>query len=200
MRRLLLCFIALTGLFLNANALPKIGAELGLNLSKMTYSSNNVNISTSNYTGYRVGLILDAKLVKHIHFQPGLFYSAEGTTFSGGFIKPNYLRIPVNFIYRLGLPGVGHVFFGAGPVLGYCLGGKIDPGTGSQSLKIGSDAASDLKAMDVGFDVNAGYQLPIGVFFRLSYIAGLSNIAPQDGTVKNSSFVISAGWIFGGLL
>ncbi len=166
----------------------------------MSYYANNAYLNTAPLNAYRLGIIVDIKLPAHIHLQPGIFYSKEGTNIAeGGSIAPNYLRIPFSIIYRVALQKAGHIYFGLGPVIGYCLGGSVDAGKagGSSTINVGNDEQSTIKPVDIGMGINAGYKIPQGLFIRAAYIIGLSNLSPNsDNTLKNTSFVISIGCMF----
>ncbi|MFN2458823.1 MAG: outer membrane beta-barrel protein [Chitinophagaceae bacterium] len=133
-----------------------------------------------------------------------------------GNVKLLYLELPLNVVYnRLG--ETGNFFVGAGPSLSYGLTGEVD-GKSTFSIlgesesepfnyKVKFDGDEDpdpddedahLKALEVGVNVLAGYQLSNGLFIKANFNQGLSNISPDEGTKSKSRyFGIGIGYFFG---
>lgn len=196
MKKIILSLLAVGMLSSAANAQLRIAPELGLNMANMAIKGT----STTMKAGAALGAVIDFSLTDNLTLQPGLFYMMNGASMTGGSISVNTIQIPINVIYLLGDEGDNRFFFGAGPYLGYNIGGNIKPSGGSStSLNIGSDKLKDdIKAMDFGLGVNVGYLLASGLFFRAHYQTGLAELSPQDGgSIKTSGIGVTAGYYFG---
>jgi len=160
------------------------------------------------YCGICCSINFDKFLSDKLSIQAGAFYSMLGSrmdinqVFVGPVIVPvsiSYAQVPINLFYRMEL-GKGKLFFSAGPYIGYALGlfGKpSDTAVKLTNFKIGSDTSSFIKPLDIGVNLNAGYELPNGLFAKLGYAIGITNISAQDGeTVRNSVWSISIGWFY----
>ena len=213
-----LCIILLSA---GARAQFTYGPELGFNICN--YSIKNpgfISPSTAWVPGVHICGIADYSINDNISLQPGLFFAINGIKYSYSFIlysfdfsaHINTIHIPINIIYKAGDPGGNRFFFGAGPFAGINLGGsaKISssavgffPGTlfdSSYTLKIGSDRSDDIKRFDFGVDIDAGYQMASGLFFRAHFQKGFLNLVPQgdaSNSIKSMSFGISVGYLFG---
>ena len=210
---LLLSFAALCSQ--SASALFKIGPEVGLNFNKMKYdlSTGLAGLSYKNQSvmGAKIGLLADIGLGP-IAVQPGIFYSMKGGKQSVNFLGSvenrttiNYLEVPVWVLYKHKL-GPGKIFGGVAPSIGYGLSGKTKSKASvlgqveedTQNLTFGSDS-TDVKRIDYAINIGVGYQLFMGLFARVSYSIGLANLSndASAGDIKNRSFGVSVGWLFG---
>lgn len=190
---LIACFSAIT---FTSNAQISFGPVLGLN------STNTPGaVSSKSKIGFHVGGVAKIGIAGGFHLLPGIMYSGKGSKVEIGGYKAttslNYLEIPINAGYTFGSSGFSVL---AGPYIGYAIGGTFKDDAGSESLKIGSDEATDdFKALDFGLNVGAMYQLPMGVFAKLQYGIGFADIAPSSfANVKNTNIAISVGMLFGG--
>lgn len=175
--------------------------------------------------GLRVGGVVDIGINEKMSFQPGIFFSMQGAKYdlsvNYGFgvttgkysTNQNELIIPLNLQFSTGAEGSGF-FFGAGPYLGYVLGGKIKeedqssvflgqttalPDT-SYSLKVGNDSADAIKPFNLGIGINAGYKLPSGLFARIQFQYGFLNMRPKgnsDNSIKGWNIALTFGYFFG---
>ncbi len=116
----------------------------------------------------------------------------------------NSIEVPLNFILNA-RGNSGNFFIGAGPTFAFAVSGKVkltENGTNSFStdLKFGSTADDDLKSMDVGANIMAGYCFHNGLMFSASYNEGFSNLMPvsSDGSTKSHYFGIKVGFLLKG--
>lgn len=204
----------------NAKAQVRFAPEAGINLSKVNYTADaglfgpgvTFSTSTSMAIGLKVGVVADLGLSDHFSIQPGIFYSMKNgkTTYdvNAGIInvsaeqttKLNYIDIPVMALYKFDV-GPGKLFAGIGPNVGIGIGGKREFSVlgidSSADVKFGSDS-DQVKRIDFGGNVNVGYELPMGLYLRLSYNMGFVNLSniPAE-TYKNMGFGVSVGYMFG---
>jgi len=99
---------------------PKIGVEIGANVSNMV-SSSYENYSTGSLAGLNTGLTFDLPIIYPLSFAPEVLYSQKGyeaTTADGTFTqRTHFIDIPLLAKFR-----VGPVFnFYVGPQLSYLL-------------------------------------------------------------------------------
>jgi hypothetical protein len=200
------CLIILT--LNNAEAQVRFGPKAGVNFSTMTLKSSGISIDPTNMTGFQAGVIAEISLGRNLALQPGFLYSAKGSNYYiSGFdvdvtIKPNYLEVPINAIYKIGA-GPLNVLLIAGPYVAYGIGGTYSMSsvqtTIDEAIKFGSGQDNDLKPFDVGVNMGAGVELSR---FQLTfqYCLGLTNITPvtdNGGEQKNKVMTISLAYLFG---
>jgi hypothetical protein len=203
MKKLILSAIATAITFSAVNAQSiAIGPEAGLNLTTVNVKSSGASLNTGFGIGGRVGAVAEIAFTKNLYFRPGLQFSMlggkDGDYPSGTTITINYLQLPLNVVYKLGKEGEGRFYFGVTPYLGYALGGKYKNSTISESLKIGSDDATDnVKALDFGAGVKVGYELPMGFYADAAFLQGLSNNQPggnSDNKMTNRIITVGVGY------
>ena len=204
----------------NAKAQVRFAPEAGINLNKPSYTADaglfgpgvTYSTSTSMSIGLKVGVVADLGISEHFSVQPGIFYSMKGgkTTYDiNAFIislsaeqttKLNYIDIPVMALYKFDV-GPGKLFAGIGPNVGIGIGGQIKTSVlgidSTSDVEFGSDSGQ-IKRIDFGGNVNVGYELPMGLYLRLSYNMGFANLSnvPVE-TYKNMGFGVSVGYMFG---
>ena len=218
------------------------GMEIGLNLANQNWgknvgslldsASNGAVTNVSNnktLVGARLGCIIDIPFTNNLYLQPGIFYAMNGTKISATAngqdangnpasvnenvaFHVNTIEVPVNVLYKFGVPGTGRFFIGAGPFVGYNFGGHIkasgsangNTASANEKLHFGNDANNDAeKNIDYGVGVNLGYEMANGLLFRLRYQLGLANLAVESSgagnlsSIKSSSFGVNVGYLFG---
>lgn len=193
-----------------------IGLQAGLNLASQSIGSNEsggFTINTSSKAGFLIGAVAQFPVSSSFTFRPELNYIQKGSKTTGETsdesvtIALNYLDLPLNVVYS-SAAGSGKVFFGAGPTIGYGLSGYTKVKSGQQEITqdIKFDGKSEdevndenghLKALDMGFNLLAGYSFSNGLFADAGYSFGLSNITPAVGSsLKNKGFFIKLGYCF----
>ena len=128
----------------------------------------------------------------------------------------NYLEIPLNVAYKA-TSSAGSFFGGLGPVFSLGLSGKskshhvsnfaglMQDTTVDMSIKFDGKKEADVtdndshaKALEMGANVFAGFQLTNGLFFKAQYFMAFSNIVPdQPGSYKSNYLGIGVGFMFG---
>jgi hypothetical protein len=129
----------------------------------------------------------------------------------------NYIQIPLNFQYHLNDDKTGF-FVGAGPYVALGMSGKAAfdgfveiSGTGIPTtrqefdedieVEFGNDETTDMfRRLDFGVGANAGYMLPMGLFFRAFGEYGFSNISNidvDDYKTKHYGFGLTVGYMIG---
>ena len=101
----------------------KGGVNLGNNdLTVLREKSTALDVS--NYTGFFVGPKIEARIpVVGIGVETAVLYAHKGMTLTKNeTFKQNYLQIPLNIKYTLGLGNVANIFIAAGPEFGFNVG------------------------------------------------------------------------------
>ena len=127
------------------------------------------------------------------YFQPVLQFSRKGAKNTIAIVeidyKISYVELPLNLLYR-GALGNGFVLLGFGPYVGYAVNATATAGD--------VDTDMDIKALDAGAGVYAGYETGLGLYFQLNTQYGLLNMNPDDddSVMKNVGFGLSLGYRF----
>ena len=164
--------------------------------------------------GYHAGVNIQIPVVPQFFFQPGLLYSLKGAKITEGSEsykdKISYIELPLNFVYKA-LLGKGYFLLGFGPYIGYAIGGKTIPESGSATeiefnkvVETGDpETVKYYKRFDAGGNIFAGYELASGIFLQLNTQLGMLKINPEDkrisddkSSVKNTGFGLSIGYRF----
>ncbi|GAB3945372.1 hypothetical protein GCM10028805_14340 [Spirosoma harenae] len=191
----------------------RVGLTGGVQLANQKNDLGGISINGSNRIGFMAGLLLDASIAGNLSIRPQILYSVKGTKFnlgaltggtvSGGDIdySLNYLEVPIQLTYGLEA-GPGKVVLGAGPYVGYAINGKVSGAiqgqSASESVEFGS-GEDQLKRIDYGLRLSAGYELTSGLTISGYYSPGLGNLANgSDGSTKNTAFGLALGFLFGG--
>ena len=208
----------------------KLGGKAGLVL----------DLGFSDNLSLQPGLFYSMKgykdVTKESSIEPisGTEYSIEYTlsnTFS-------YLELPINVAYRFGdaYSNTRFMVYG-GPYVGYAMGGrfkgtlkanvggisisqdtsgKISTGNTKSSIDASDPfnpkmtQGDDIKSLDYGFQVGAGVEMGMGLFFKAQYQMGLANLSngsftldpttgmtqSASGYMKNWCIGISVGYFF----
>jgi len=112
----------------------------GFNFAKgsLAVSGSNISINLGSVTTFSFGTNYSYNF-KNCSIQESFLLSGKGAeeTGSGNSVTFNmyYLEIPVDFRYHLPIKN-GYVFIGAGPYIGYNLGGKVRTNGISRKLVI----------------------------------------------------------------
>jgi hypothetical protein len=147
----------------------KFGVKAGANLASVAGDGYN---DTDGTAGFFVGGLVDMPLAGNFHLQPELMFSMEGADNA----SISYVRIPVMAKYYI-MDGLSAQ---AGPEI---------------ALKVSSEN-DDIKSLDYGLGIGAGYELPMGIFAEARYNLGLADISKVTGTQSNAAFQIGIGYRF----
>jgi len=181
----------------------RFGFNAGILSSTAKITSDNQTSSSKGRIGFNVGVLVDVMMGKDFSFQPGLNFVQKGGKDDEGDqsvnISLNFLELPLNFIYHA-KGKTGSFLIGAGPSVSYGLSGKAKVTaaglTVTQTLHLGSSENDDLKRLEFGGNVLAGYEWKNGVLISFNYNIGLSNMSPQSGTTwKNYYAGLHVGFV-----
>ena len=183
-----------------ANAQLRLGVKGGLNISSVHFSSDV--LKSDNVTGFQVGPMIEGSLpLVGVGFDAAILYAQKGLetqTVGGGktTLKNDYIDVPVNLKWKLGLPVV-KVYLAAGPYVGFRVGGnKIWEIPGSMVDQVKT------KNFSTGLNFGAGVELISHLQVGLTYGLGLTDnysvetpsLTKKDG--KNRGWSVTAAILF----
>lgn len=204
----------------NLHAQVQWGIRAGANFSNViAKDENNNKLATTLLPGFQIGVTAGLPLSTDFFVEPALMLNTKGYKYqeSSGSLKgtgwemPFYAELPVNFLYKP-VVGNGRLLLGAGPYLGYGVGGKwkleFKQGTTSLSQKGSLDFRNDAstafldstggglglpdkvtyaKPFDFGAGVLAGYEFAQRISISLQGQLGLINISPTIDNRKTGA-------------
>ncbi|MDR2628094.1 MAG: PorT family protein [Dysgonamonadaceae bacterium] len=223
MKKIFLTIAAVVAMAVCAQAQIKVGGTLGLNLANQVRSNGSQSETGDSKAGLKLGVLGEYQINDYLSAQAGLVFSQKGVASKESDSYPNYtleseekttlnyLQIPINAVGRYKINDDITVSALAGPYLAFALSGKEvwessgtvdgqpDPSvseSGDAKIKFGSDR-NQWNGFDFGLTLGAGVEYK-GVFLRLEYDWGLSNLLNDSGDIsqKNRNFGISAGYFF----
>ena len=198
MKKLTFLVILLTILGINAMAQeiskPRPttqGVIIGMTLTTI---KGDVDGTTKIRNGATAGLFFTYSLLPAFDIQPEILYCQKGTNVNdNGYIKLNYITLPVLLKYKSPARGLVAPTFFAGPELGILLSAKINKGDAE------TDYGYYLKNFDWGFSFGVGIDvrlLSLKLMLDARYTFGLTNMVHDPGSgdsLKNSAFMLTAG-------
>lgn len=240
MKKFILSLTAVTAVLM-ANAQISFGVNAGAVFSSFKSKfDGKKQEGEKGKIGFKIGAVANVPLSSGLSFNPELNFVTKGGKTSnteeesifGGTIKQenkstsnfSYLEIPLNVTYTLNSDeesGTG-LFFGAGPVLSFGVGGKYDGSSTTTTTFAGSTTtnsgnfdgkvkfdgkkevdlpASDkdihYKAFEFGANAFVGYNFTSNINARVMYNIGFSNIDPNEKSEgKNSYLGLTVGYRF----
>ena len=162
-----------------AQAQFKFGLTGGLNITDMKFSGDAV--TKDNREGFFigpkvkftlpvVGLAIDASAVYDQRSFKGA--NIDGTEVGGETVKQQYINIPINVRYSIGLGSLASIYAAVGPQFGFNVGDKswnLNLGDGNSALNLGGYS---LKSSNL----SANFSLGVTVLGHLE-VRGTYNIA-----------------------
>lgn len=165
--------------------LLKIGVKAGVNFASQTGDAGleGVAFDKDGITSYHVGVVAEIKLLEKFSIQPELLYSTQGATYKNAVSEfkneLGYLSIPVMAKFYL-----NNTFsLEVGPQASFLLSEKND------------FDVKDGETFEFGLNAGLGVKLTKNIFLQGRYGLGLTE-ASKNADVKNSTFQISAGFLF----
>ncbi len=208
MKRALLTLLCLP-MFGAVQAQFRVGPDAGILFSNYTGKQNGDNVPTKAIFGARIGATAEYGFGSGFAVQGSALYVANGYQLSNVIMTQkmtlNTLEVPVSLLWRSGEVGDDRFFVGAGPYVGWNIGGKVkETGNGvseSRKVNIGDTRGDDdARRTDYGFGAYLGYELSSGLFIRAHFQHGLTNLQPggdADNTARSVNYGVSVGYMFG---
>lgn len=197
------------------------GIKASYTSAKLNESYNNQSDNSSCLNNIDLGVFAECKY-GNVTFQPGIIYALKGG--DGGYdgfanmagysetfndVSIYYLEIPLNLLYNFHLKP-GKIFVGAGPYAGIALSAKnhlytyvydsdgnaVSQSNSSNPILLGK-GPDELKRLDYGINVMAGFRITKGWEISLGTSWGFANLANVPGlNINNQVKRISIGYFF----
>jgi hypothetical protein len=174
--------------------------------------------------GFRAGIVLDEPFGETFSLMTGVFYSARGgnikysstsvdngstvTQTTDGYVRLDYVEIPINILYNIRTKGDNRWFFGGGPYVAMAWGGLIgfdrvyNKGNGNQVSTrvllpawVGYETDDDFTPLDAGLQVQAGFEILKGIYTRAHASYGFVDINPTQNKMKNAGVGVTVGYM-----
>ena len=147
--------------------------------------------------GMHVGVSASFELSDAMTLKTGALYSMKGMqeSLDGETLKFNldYIEIPVNLSFAVS----DQMSLMAGPYIGLLMGAKVMY-DGDELF----DLKDDMRAMDFGINIGAGFAVTEVISINAGYQMGLTSLDEDgeqgDGDAKNSNIHIGMTYSFGG--
>ena len=199
----LLAFLIVVDSF-DGIAQVRTGQMVGFNFSNMELSAGGSPIKAEGATGIHYGLIFSIPANDNFAFQPGIIFSAKGSSFMLDTLdislSPIYIEIPLNAVLSFGGDAYGVTFF-TGTYFSYGIGGtKIVSGGEAKEIAFGSGDSKDLRHFDIGLNFGAGFNIK-RFLISAQYGLGLLNLSPSESNsteMQNRIIGISLTTLFAG--
>lgn len=166
MRRLALFMFTLFPPFCSAQT--EFGIKGGLNVADIVitnYINPDVEADFRLKAGLHAGLFVHGKLKERFWGAAELLYNEKGVN-ANGKIRLHYFTLPLMILYQLN----DHVFFEAGPELGYLFAATSDFGNVSGTYN---------NKFDLGLDAGFRYHTP-KVSFGIRYCVGVFSVRDAE--------------------
>lgn len=200
-RKIIFSLLVFTAAVVTSYAqIHSLGPSAGLNLSTISSTDNS-----SFLPGFNVGIIYNYSTRQHFGFGLEPRYSQEGVTVDygseKGYIRLNYLRLPVKFQYFVGeMEDNFRPKLYIGPSLGYLLGGKTKEASENASF-VRTINRSDYNQFDIGLMGGFGFNYRIAeatwLNFDIAYTYGLLDISEAQKDHRNRNLNVNLGVAWG---
>lgn len=180
----------------------RIGPRVGIDVNSLRFNKDIINLD--NRVGFTGGLQVEFTVpVINLGFDASVMYSRRNSEYAlsvagqdGKVIKKgrDYINIPINFKYKLGLPAIGKIitpYFVTGPDFAF-LASKRD-----------AEEAWKQKKFDVAWNVGIGVELishlQIGATYGFGITKTVEALSPYEGQTlngRNNYWTVTAAWLF----
>ena len=189
-----------------ANAQLKFGLKGGLNINKVSFSQSD--IKSDNQCGFFVGPTVQFASPLGIAVDGSVFFDQRNVKMEEGGTEMtkhlNYIDIPINVRYNIGLGSLAGVYIATGPQFSFNLDGK------TFNLKDMGETTNqyELKKSEFGWNLGAGVRLlgHLEVGYNYCFPLGKTSEAKSDNAIqttkkvfksfKNQTHQVSVAYIF----
>ncbi len=204
------------------------GIVAGPNFQNMVGKDNDGDkITNGLIVGFHAGVSASIPIATDFYFQTGLLFAQKGSRNNEGLLptkasddeyhtttRISYIDLPLHLLFKPEFGG-GHILVGFGPYVAFGVAGnqEVDysPILYEQKVKFKSNITPEeywdldfvyYRRFDAGADIFAGYELSMGLWFRLNAQLGLLDVIPDvdeydnDSFLKNTGFGLSVGYNF----
>ncbi len=189
----------------------QFGVKAGLNISKLSFDEDV--IESENQTGYFIGPTVELTLPMGLGFNVAALYDRQGIKLKDALKTGdeavsrsetlNFVDVPVNVVYNLGLGKTLGIYLATGPQFSFNVGDrdifketyKLKSSTLSWNVGAGVKVA---KHVQVGYN----YNIALGKTVEEAQDAGVGKVLKDEynnqieGDAKNYTHQISVAWMF----
>jgi hypothetical protein len=219
MRNVILFFVVILCVFSisTIQGQTRFGLKGGLNIAYGSWQGPNTSVREENRKllyGYHLEGLCVLPVKDRFAFRLGIGVHLKGDKYSETVsgrttsltTAPIYIQLPVIASY------VNEKFhIGAGPYFGFAVagnitskatGGGLDDKSNSKKIVFGNALDNNIRPLDVGLQLEAGFTINYDYIISASYNVGLGNIVPTEYseeygiTGRFNSISISVGYLF----
>ena len=188
----------------------QFGVKAGMNVSSL---SKDADLSDQkSKIGFNAGVFMNLPLGSDFSIQPELLYTQYGskstytlpTITSGGLVNQNYsssvnldyIALPVMLQYNV-LPAF---YLEAGPEFGLSITAKnkVRNETTNQTVAESGNYKDDIKGLNVGVGIGAGYYVTNNIGITARYVAGVTDVAENrpagSDAIRNNTFQVGLAY------
>jgi hypothetical protein len=176
------------------------GVRAGINNTTLSVSDDGVSVDFGGKINPALGVFFDLPVGEgKIIISPELTYFQRGFDidfFENIETKLNYLDLGVIAKYMVVDNEKVDFYLGAGPVLGYALGGTVEGGGVKEDIEFDDDDGFNRTYLNLAGV--AGVNIGENLFVEARYMLGLSSLNADDdsGSTKWSSIGLNVGYRF----
>src|SRR5690349_17953651 len=164
------------------------GIKAGVNFQNLTgHDVNDVQLGNRLKAGLSLGANAQIPIAPEFYIQPGIEFNQKGAKSGDGYYTTtlNYIDVPVSLVYKP-LLGTGHLVLGAGPYVGFGVGGNVSDGTTKTQVVFQNQVTTNdlnsgypyFKRVDAGANLFAGYEFTNRVWIQMNAQLGLTKTNP----------------------
>jgi hypothetical protein len=191
-------FIAVTA---RAQVAVTFGPEAGFSASGLNYVDEDFMMGIGVHGGGTAHIqlgrsfaIRPSVLLKFGFFQNADLLDKKTTTLTR-------IAVPLAFMYSKNFSNNNQLYFGAGPQVMYAIAGQTDYNDEytKRKMTFGNDESDDLKPLDLGLHIKAGFNFSRGLGLNIFFNHGFNDIDPREGyKIKSVDLIgFSCAWLFG---
>ncbi|MCM1318536.1 MAG: PorT family protein [Bacteroides sp.] len=201
-RRFLFSAVAIIAMSISAAAQFSIGPRVGINVNSMHFDSDL--FKSENRAGFTGGLQAEFMIpmvgfgfdasVMYVHRVNNATVDTNGTATAPQIKDKDYIEIPVNLKYKIGLPVIGKIitpYVFTGPSFAFLTSRKaINEAWKNKSTSV---------AWNFGFGVQLLGHLQVGASYGLGMTKAFEKIGAVDGVDiqgKNRYWTVTAAYLF----
>jgi hypothetical protein len=187
------------------------GFKAGVNFQNLTGRDvNGDKLNNKLKAGLGLGVNAQIPVATDFYVQPGVEFNQKGAKSSDGYYTTSlsYIDVPVSLVYKP-LLGMGHLILGAGPYVGFGVGGNVNGGGSKTAVRFQNNITTSdfnsgyayFRSVDAGANLFAGYEMSSKLSIQLNAQLGLAKTNPaiegfpgDQSSVKNTGFGLSLGY------
>lgn len=184
-----------------ANAQFKFGLKAGLNVSKVSFDRDMAKNAIDSRTGFFVGPTAEFTVpIIGLGADVSLLYDNKGIEVEGQSETLQYIDIPINVKYSIGLGSIAGIYVATGPQFSYNIGGKhiFNQSYSLKSSEFSWNVGARVKLLG-HLQIGYNYNIAIGKTGEMdSALTESISVAGKiiGGDVKNNTHQISVAYLF----